>query len=136
MTKARFTEILREYDYSDDQMEGLWAKRPDDDLDEAQLRKTTARFKRVFAEVREIQAETEKETTMAETTTAAPELIKVHVTQTQREYLEFLVARRVNDLERREGAPNGLQPSARPFVGSEELRQLRELQVELRQAGT
>ena len=39
MTKERFTEILKEYDYSDAQIEVLWRSRPDT-IDEDRLRQT------------------------------------------------------------------------------------------------
>ena len=40
MTKERFAEILKEYDFSDKQIQLLWDSRPSDDLDENRLRKT------------------------------------------------------------------------------------------------
>ncbi len=40
MTKKRFTEILKEYDFSDHQIELLWNTRPPGELDEQKLRKT------------------------------------------------------------------------------------------------
>jgi len=40
MTQERFAEILREYDFSDKQIQMLWEARPSNDLDEKQLRKT------------------------------------------------------------------------------------------------
>jgi hypothetical protein len=54
-----------------------------------------------------------------------PESIKVHVTQVQRELLEFLVNRRRNDLARVRGGTE-----------TEEYRNLSELKTELQQAGT
>ncbi len=39
MTKERFTEILKEYNYSDAQIEILWEARPSDDINEESLRK-------------------------------------------------------------------------------------------------
>ena len=41
MTKERFAEILKEYDFSDHQIDLLWNTRPPSDLDEYKLRKTT-----------------------------------------------------------------------------------------------
>jgi len=64
------------------------------------------------------------------------DLIKVHVTQTQREYLEFLVNRRIRDLERQSGYGPGLGPTLQDHIPSEELQQLRLLKTELYQAGT
>lgn len=40
MTRERFAEILKEYKFSDRQIELLWNTRPPGDLDEAKLRKT------------------------------------------------------------------------------------------------
>lgn len=40
MTKKRFTEILKEYGFSDRQIEILWNTRPPGNLDETKLRKT------------------------------------------------------------------------------------------------
>lgn len=39
MTKERFSEILKEYDFTDRQIKLLWDSRPSDDLDEEKLRK-------------------------------------------------------------------------------------------------
>ena len=39
MTKERFSEILKEYGFSDRQIDLLWSSRPTDDLDEQRLRK-------------------------------------------------------------------------------------------------
>lgn len=54
--------------------------------------------------------------------------VKVHVTKEQREELEFLVKRRINDI----------RISKKELVGeiADELRRLGELYRELRQAGT
>lgn len=38
MTKERFTEILKEYGYSDKEINSLWYSRPSDNLDEERLR--------------------------------------------------------------------------------------------------
>jgi len=38
MSKERFAEILKEYGYSDNQINLLWNARPDDNLDEDKLR--------------------------------------------------------------------------------------------------
>lgn len=42
MTKERFAEILKEYDFSDHQINLLWNSRPQEleDLDEVKLRRT------------------------------------------------------------------------------------------------
>lgn len=40
MAKKRFVEILKEYGFSDRQIELLWNTRPSGDLDEQKLRKT------------------------------------------------------------------------------------------------
>lgn len=40
MTKEKFAEILKEYGFSDQQIELLWNTRPSSDLDEQKLRKT------------------------------------------------------------------------------------------------
>ena len=40
MTRERFAEILKEYEFSDHQIELLWNSRPSGDLDEQKLRKT------------------------------------------------------------------------------------------------
>ena len=40
MTKKRFSDILKEYDFNDEQIELLWNSRPHDDIDERKLRKT------------------------------------------------------------------------------------------------
>ncbi|GMQ95326.1 MAG: hypothetical protein BMS9Abin13_439 [Patescibacteria group bacterium] len=40
MNRTRFTEILKEYDFTDDQIKLLWDTRPSDGLDEQKLRKT------------------------------------------------------------------------------------------------
>jgi hypothetical protein len=40
MTRERFSEILKEYGFTDQQIELLWNTRPSDDLDEQKLRKT------------------------------------------------------------------------------------------------
>lgn len=40
MTKKRFTEILKEYEFTNHQIELLWNARPTGYLDEAKLRKT------------------------------------------------------------------------------------------------
>ena len=40
MTKERFAEILKEYGFSDHQIDLLWNTKPPDDLDEQKLRKT------------------------------------------------------------------------------------------------
>lgn len=57
------------------------------------------------------------------------ELIKVHVTQVQRELLEFLVNRRLNDLLQR-------KYKVGEEIGTEEMYNLVELKKELQQAGT
>ncbi len=44
MSKKRFAEILKEYDYSDEQIKLLWDTRPSDDLDEDALRRTAKRM--------------------------------------------------------------------------------------------
>lgn len=65
------------------------------------------------------------------------ELIKVHVTPTQREYLEFLVNRRLNDVRIARGAYGVFGPSWKTIPEpSEEERQLEALKHELSQAGT
>lgn len=38
MDKQRFAEILREYDYPEDAIEALWITRPNDDLNEDDIR--------------------------------------------------------------------------------------------------
>lgn len=53
------------------------------------------------------------------------DLIKVYVTSTQREYLEFLVNRRLNELGLKEGGTK-----------TEEYKQLEPLKKELQHAGT
>lgn len=45
MTKERFTEILKEYGYSEHQIELIWEERPADDLDEAKLHRTAKYMK-------------------------------------------------------------------------------------------
>ncbi|OGH68715.1 MAG: hypothetical protein A2754_02455 [Candidatus Magasanikbacteria bacterium RIFCSPHIGHO2_01_FULL_47_8] len=40
MTEKRFSEILKEYGFTDNQINLLWNSRPSDDLDEDKLRKT------------------------------------------------------------------------------------------------
>lgn len=40
MNKERFAEILKEYEFTDRQIELLWNTRPPGDLDEQKLRKT------------------------------------------------------------------------------------------------
>ena len=40
MTRERFAEILKEYRFTDRQIELLWNTRPPGDLDEEKLRKT------------------------------------------------------------------------------------------------
>lgn len=42
MTKERFTEILKEYSYTDAQVEILWRTKPLIELSEERLRKTAA----------------------------------------------------------------------------------------------
>ena len=44
MDRERFSDILKEYDYSDEQIKLLWDSRPDDDIDEQRLRETAAHF--------------------------------------------------------------------------------------------
>lgn len=44
MTKERFSEILKEYKFSDRQIDLLWGTRPSGDLGEAKLRKTAVRI--------------------------------------------------------------------------------------------
>lgn len=39
MTRERFSEILKEYEFSDYHIEILWNTRPSDELDEQRLRK-------------------------------------------------------------------------------------------------
>ena len=39
MTKENFSKILKEYDFSDNQIDIIWNTRPNDDLDEEILRK-------------------------------------------------------------------------------------------------
>lgn len=66
------------------------------------------------------------------------ETIKVHVTQVQREYLEFLVNRRLNDLKMARGAAMVLGPSPAKTVpppGAEEV-ELEAIKYELIQAGS
>lgn len=53
MTKKRFAEILKEYEYSDRQIEFLWESRPSDDLDEQQVREK-AEHTAPFAKINEI----------------------------------------------------------------------------------
>lgn len=43
MTYERFKEILKQYDYSDEQIEDLWNTRPNDDLDEGALRRAAVK---------------------------------------------------------------------------------------------
>ena len=40
MTRERFSEILKEYGFTDRQIEFLWDTRPSDDLNEHKLRET------------------------------------------------------------------------------------------------
>ena len=40
MTRERFSEILKEYGFTDRQIELIWNTRPPGDLDEQKLRKT------------------------------------------------------------------------------------------------
>ncbi len=40
MTKEKFSEILKEYEFSDQQIKLLWDTRPDNCLNETKLRKT------------------------------------------------------------------------------------------------
>ena len=44
MTKEKFSGILKEYDFSDEQIELLWKTKPTSDLDEKLLRKTVKRI--------------------------------------------------------------------------------------------
>ncbi|KKT81296.1 MAG: hypothetical protein UW79_C0022G0011 [Candidatus Yanofskybacteria bacterium GW2011_GWA2_44_9] len=44
MTRERFAEILKEYDYSDQQIEILWNGRPTDELDEEDVRERAQRI--------------------------------------------------------------------------------------------
>lgn len=45
MTRERFAEILREYDYTEHQIELLWSRRPlDIELEEGRLRQTAKHF--------------------------------------------------------------------------------------------
>ena len=39
MPRTRFTEILREYEFTDNQIRLLWDSRPSENLDEQKLRK-------------------------------------------------------------------------------------------------
>ena len=40
MTEYKFSDILKEYGFSDDQIKILWGTRPDDNISEQRLRKT------------------------------------------------------------------------------------------------
>ena len=40
MTRERFTEILKEYKFTNQQIELLWNNKPSDDLDEQRLKET------------------------------------------------------------------------------------------------
>jgi hypothetical protein len=65
--------------------------------------------------------------------------IKVHVTQTEREYLEFLVNRRLNDVSAECVRPNRFKTCTKDLsckVHGEEMRQLTQLKYELSQAGS
>lgn len=44
MTKQRFAEILKEYGYTDRQIELLWDTKPPGELNEDRLRKTAVRL--------------------------------------------------------------------------------------------
>jgi hypothetical protein len=48
MTKERFIEILKEYGYTDSQIESLWRDRPPIELDETRLRETAAAIISLF----------------------------------------------------------------------------------------
>ena len=41
MTKKKFTEILKEYDFSDKQIDIIWNTRPNDNLNEEVIRKAS-----------------------------------------------------------------------------------------------
>lgn len=65
------------------------------------------------------------------------DLIKVHVTPAQREYLEFLVNRRIHDLQLREGRGGaGLGAGRKMPDPSAEYLELEKIKWELQQAGT
>lgn len=40
MTKKRFSDILKEYNFSDNQIKLLWDTKPNDNISEQRLRKT------------------------------------------------------------------------------------------------
>lgn len=44
MTKERFAEILKEYEFTDRQIDIIWDTRPSNDLDEQKLRETAKKI--------------------------------------------------------------------------------------------
>lgn len=44
MTKEKFSEILRKYNYSEEQIRILWDSRPKDELNEKKLEKTAKTY--------------------------------------------------------------------------------------------
>jgi len=53
MTKTRFSEILKEYKYSESQIDSLWNTRPTDYLDETRLRETAKAISTIKDELRQ-----------------------------------------------------------------------------------
>lgn len=49
MTKERFIEILKEYEFTDHQIDLFWETRPDDNLDEARLHAAALKCKKSLA---------------------------------------------------------------------------------------